>query len=356
MFEKRLVAGTQQTVIAHLVEASGQNMLEEATDELRGLKGHGFPPAFSGIFVAECDLPALYSKDTAVCDGGLVDIPGKIGQGFIGGMVTGLAVNHPGGVPYRFGKYCLQEFPARQGDKGSPEEIRQGAYRHEISLSGLKPISVVMGDSACRYETVDVGVVDQCPRPGMKDTEHADLPAHIAGICRQFHQRQGCGLHQKGIEDLLVRPDDPMQFPGDRKDGMVVGNRQLFPPSFFKPRLSLGFVAGGTASVFAGMIGIAQMIAVAAPEEMASHPLGAAVDDILHRPSVTWRHGVTVPVAVLGTAGPENIRYPRHGVKNRPRGDSRFRQGCENSYLSDGCNGPLFGDFDAPGVPGSPAG
>lgn len=47
-------------------------------------------------------------------------------------------------------------------------------------------------------------------------------------------------------------------------------------------------------------------------EEMSSHPLGAAVDNILHGPPVTGRHGVTVPVDVLGTTGSENIRYPRH--------------------------------------------
>ena len=56
-----------------------------------------------------------------------------------------------------------------------------------------------------------------------------------------------------------------MQFPGDCKDGMIIGNRQLFPLPFFKPCLPVGFVAGGTASIFAGVIGIAQMIAVAAP-------------------------------------------------------------------------------------------
>ena len=54
------------------------------------------------------------------------------------------------------------------------------------------------------------------------------------------------------------------------------------------------------------------MVAVAALEEMASHSLGTAVGYILHCPPVTGRHGLTVPVAVLGPAGPENIRYPWH--------------------------------------------
>ncbi len=202
-----------------------------------------------------------------------------------------------------------------------------------------------------------MGMVDQCPRPGVKDEKHADLPSHIAGVGSQFHQRKGCGLHQEGIEDLLVRPDDLMQFSGDRKDGMVIGNRQALPSPFFKPCLSVGFVAGGTASVFAGMIGIAQVVAVIALEEMAPHSFGAAVGYILDCPPMTGRHGMTVPVAVLGTAGPENIRYPRHGrVTDRPRGDSGFRRGYGNSCLLNGCRGPSWWGFYAPGVPGSPAG
>ena len=99
------------------------------------------------------------------------------------------------------------------------------------------------------------------------------------------------------------------------------------------------------------------MIAVAAAEEMSSHPLGAAVDDILHGPPVTGRHGVTVPVAILGTAGSKYIRYPRHGrITDRPRDDSRFRRVYGSSCPSNGYSGPSFEGFDAPGVPESLAG
>src|SRR4030043_753806 len=144
-------------------------------------------------------------------------------------------------------------------------------------LPGINPVSFVAEKPPCRYEAVNMGMVDQCPRPGVKDGKHADLPPHITGVGSQFHQRQGCGLHQEGIEDLLVRPDDLMGFSGDRKDGMVIGTRQALPPPFFKPCLSIGFMTGGTASIFAGMIGIAQVIAVAALEEMTSPSFGGAI-------------------------------------------------------------------------------
>ena len=56
-------------------------MLEEATDELRCLKRHGLPPTLPGILVVECDLAPLYRKDSAVGDGGLVNITGEIRKG-----------------------------------------------------------------------------------------------------------------------------------------------------------------------------------------------------------------------------------------------------------------------------------
>ena len=83
LFKDVSVAGAQKTIVTDLVEASGKDMLEEATDELRCLKSHGFPPTFPGIFVAECDLALLYRKDSAVGDGGLVNIPGEIREGLL---------------------------------------------------------------------------------------------------------------------------------------------------------------------------------------------------------------------------------------------------------------------------------
>src|SRR3972149_4768063 len=110
-----------------------------------------------------------------------------------------------------------------------------------------------------------------------------------------------------------------MQFSWYGKDGMIIGNGQLFLPPFFQPCLSLSFMAVRAASVFAGMIGIAQVIAVTALEDMTSHSLGTAVNNILHCPPVTRRHGVAIPVAVLRTVGPDNIGYPWHvPVTDRP--------------------------------------
>ena len=95
-------------------------------------------------------------------------------------MAAGLAVDHPGGVPYRLGEYPMRKFPARQGNKSGPEYVRQSAYRHKIILSSLNPVSFVAGKAPCRDEAVDMGMVDQCPRPGMKDGKHADLSSHVA--------------------------------------------------------------------------------------------------------------------------------------------------------------------------------
>ena len=98
-FPEALVTGAKKTVMANLMEATGKNMLEKATDELGRLKSHGFPAALARIFIAKRYLSLFRSEYPAVGNGGLVDIPGEIGQCFICGMVAGLAVDHPAGSP-----------------------------------------------------------------------------------------------------------------------------------------------------------------------------------------------------------------------------------------------------------------
>ena len=78
LFPEASVTGAKKTVIAHLVETSGENMLEEAPYELRGIKSHGLPAALAGIFVAKRYLSPFCSEYPAVGNGGLVDIPGEI--------------------------------------------------------------------------------------------------------------------------------------------------------------------------------------------------------------------------------------------------------------------------------------
>ena len=99
LFPEASVTRAEKAVIAHLMEASGKNMLEKTPYELRSLKSHGLPAALAGIFIAKRYLPLVCREYPAVGNGGLVDIPGEIGQSCIGIIDAGFAVDHPAGFP-----------------------------------------------------------------------------------------------------------------------------------------------------------------------------------------------------------------------------------------------------------------
>jgi len=93
------VAGRKQAVIAHFVKATGQDMLEKAAHKLGGIQCHGLPPMFAGIFITKRDLAVFCIENPAVGDRGLVDVPGKISQRFIGSVATRFTVNDPAFFP-----------------------------------------------------------------------------------------------------------------------------------------------------------------------------------------------------------------------------------------------------------------
>ena len=73
-------------------------MLEEASDELHDLEGHG-PPALAVWFlVAEGHDTVLDFEDTAIRDGHFEDIGSKISETMLAGS-DGLAVDIPVDVP-----------------------------------------------------------------------------------------------------------------------------------------------------------------------------------------------------------------------------------------------------------------
>ena len=78
LLEPGLVGRRPQTVVADLVNAGGQDMLEEPTDELLGCQRHGPPLGVPGVLVAEGHLAVLDSQDATVGDGNAVDVSSEV--------------------------------------------------------------------------------------------------------------------------------------------------------------------------------------------------------------------------------------------------------------------------------------
>jgi hypothetical protein len=134
------------------------------------------------------------------------------------------------------------------------EDLGECPHRNEESLSRSKPRTPLIGESATRDETVDVGVIDHGPGPGVKHTEHGDGATDIAGISGECHEGRGGRPDENGVENPLMTPEDPMEFFGHGEDEMEAGDREELPSPLIEPPVSVVSVALGTAPVPAGMI------------------------------------------------------------------------------------------------------
>jgi hypothetical protein len=92
--------GPEEAIVAHLLEAVGQDMLQKAADELRGREGGEFLSFGWAILITKGDLAVFEFEDAVVAQGHAEDIGGEIFQGGLA-AADGLTINDPILVPDR---------------------------------------------------------------------------------------------------------------------------------------------------------------------------------------------------------------------------------------------------------------
>jgi hypothetical protein len=88
----------QQAVVADAVEAQGQDVDEEAADELAWRQGHGLVPLAplgSVVLSLEGDTPVVEPDQAAVGDGDAVGVAGQVGEHRLGSGEGTLGVDYP---------------------------------------------------------------------------------------------------------------------------------------------------------------------------------------------------------------------------------------------------------------------
>ena len=90
------VAVGKQSEVADLDEAGGQDMEQEAADELDRIEGHDAAAvAMSGVPPAEAHLSVIEAEESSVGDGNPVRVAGQILQHMLGSAERRLGVDHP---------------------------------------------------------------------------------------------------------------------------------------------------------------------------------------------------------------------------------------------------------------------
>lgn len=116
--------------------------------------------------------------------GGLEDVTGQIGQGFVPGS-GGFAMDNPGLAP-DFARHQFEQFGClffQVLTKQSAHAQAQDFDGQEEFVASWEPGAAITGESAPGNEIMDVRMKDESARPGVQNTHHSDT--HVAtGISR----------------------------------------------------------------------------------------------------------------------------------------------------------------------------
>src|SRR5215475_1581496 len=168
---QRLARGMPLAVIADLVEAGRQDVLEEAPDEL--VAGDGLLALAVGgaVLVAVGYSGVVDGQDAVVGDGDAEGVAGEIVECGLLSLAPWRDVNDPGDLPdmgRQAGAWAEPGEGVAEAGGGKGGECRLWEQKR---LAGGMPDGAVIGQSAAGDEAVNVRVEDEPLRPGMQHGE-----------------------------------------------------------------------------------------------------------------------------------------------------------------------------------------
>ena len=133
MSQRGATGRTQEAVVSDLGEALGQDMLEEASDELMGWKRAALPLVASAILEAEGDVPIFELLNAIVRDSNTPDVGSEIGD-HLCTCASRLTMGHPGLLPDMIWHLFEQVGFGKLLHKLATEDFRQRSYRNKPIL------------------------------------------------------------------------------------------------------------------------------------------------------------------------------------------------------------------------------
>ncbi len=240
---RRPAAVGQPSVTADMLEAVGQDMQQEATDELISRECHRLAHGFlSVVLPAEHDVVAVEAHQAVIGDRDPMRVAAQIVEHLPRAAEGRFRVDDPVGL--RGGcEPCGEGFGVSErrelavetqciGVKGAaklfeeqtPEQPREHSNGQEEAGTTGDPAFVAQSNAATRYDTVYVGMMLQVLPPCMQDRDEADVCSQVFGIGGDRAQRVGTGSKQDVIERLLVLVGERRDRLGESKDDMEVFN------------------------------------------------------------------------------------------------------------------------------------
>ena len=234
MFERSTPPAVgEESEVANANQTLGQNVDEEASQELIRGNGHDLLLAAVGIVSpAERDAIVLEGHETMVGDGDAVGIAGQVVENMFGATEGWLGVDHPV-LPAEFGEEVAEcarrgKLPKRamelepvvfeQFTKPGPELAAEAAAKcldgQEEAWRRIDPSGTIGSQAAGGNDVVDMGMMLKVLSPGMEHAEESDVGSQVPGIASQFEHRRGADAIEQIVEQPLVLQYKSGEFMG----------------------------------------------------------------------------------------------------------------------------------------------
>ena len=254
---KGLAFGTVvEAVVADLAEPGREDVLEEPADELLGIEAGGSWLAGGAVAETEDDFPVVVAQDGGVGEGDAEDVACEIGQRLVAGADR-LGVDHPGLAPdgIRHGGKEVGVCDAQEVAEAGGKQDRKGADGNE-ELRACLATGAVGSEASTGGQDMNVRMVDQLSRPGVKDGGERGQAAEVAGIAAEVEQGRDGGLEEERQDLAGMGAYGAAQFLGHGEGDQVIGDaRQQQASLTFVPEFGVGLSAGRAVPVAAGPVG-----------------------------------------------------------------------------------------------------
>src|ERR1019366_8706939 len=157
------------------MKAARQHVLEEAAEELKGLKVDLSPGAGATVAKGPAQPAIGQELELAVAGGGFEHVTAEVTQSVLAAAGRG-AGNPPALLPH-LGREVRQGL-GHLFSEGFPEEgaaaITQGLDRQEEAGAAGDPLALVPAQAATRDQVMHVGMIFQCARPSVQHAQQAE--------------------------------------------------------------------------------------------------------------------------------------------------------------------------------------
>src|SRR6266508_5859075 len=195
----------EQAVVANLGEALGQDVLQEAAEELQGVARAPTPGAAAAVAIAERHVAGVEAFEATVHEGDAEDVAREILEHLLPGARV-LEVNDPFLAPH-LARGGLEEAGVAEAiaKLGAEHAGERPAGNEKLRMGGRHPRVIVAMQAAGRHEAVGVQMVAQRPRPGVQDGEQSGAGPEVPWIGGERQEGGGRGRHEQTVDALLVR-------------------------------------------------------------------------------------------------------------------------------------------------------